>query len=147
MSKSDDKGQQELVENLEGYVKFLEEAVGKWPGTGLEQRRRIDFTKGVILGLVYGLVGNFCVQFFYPVVESWVLNEYTSMYWIDVVVSAVSFAAILCVTYRYRNQLRRDETKLTQSIKNERVIKEVIKTNREILERERRKLQEYSSSS
>jgi hypothetical protein len=90
------KEDMEEIEALEEFEKeYLERAE--------KQRRRIDFTKGIALGLFYGIIGNLLVQFFYPVVESLVTEQYSFV--ANVIISISAFVAIVLATLSFRGQL------------------------------------------
>jgi len=84
-------------------LEALEEFEKEYLGHAEEQRRRIDFTKGIALGLFYGIIGNFFVQFFFPVVESLVTEQYSFV--VNVIISIAAFIAIILATLSFRNQL------------------------------------------
>ena len=92
MTKEDKEELEALEEFEKGYLKRAE-----------EQRRRIDFTKGIALGLFYGIIGNLFVQFFYPVVESLVTEQYSFV--ANVIISISALVAIVLATASFRNQL------------------------------------------
>jgi tetrahydromethanopterin S-methyltransferase subunit G len=94
--------------DLEDYKKFLEELEKKYFGLAEEHRRRIDLTRGVALGLTYGIIGNLFVQHWYPVFEGLVLGKYETLFGANVVVCGFSLGIILYVTIRFRRQLKED---------------------------------------
>jgi len=142
MSEDDKELQKRFVKRLENNVKHLEETQKDWIKSAEEYRRRVDFTKGVVLGLVLGIVGNLLVQFFYPVVESLVLGEYTNVFWANMTISAVALVIIVYITVKYRSQLSQEKSLMKVSIENQENMKEAIETYRQVLERELRKLEE-----
>ena len=92
--------------------------------------RRIDLTKGVVLGLFYGIIGNVFVQFFYPVIEEIILWEFEPSILGNIIISIISLAFILYVTVRFRNQLRQleDRTdKVINEIEESKIVKEDMK--------------------
>ena len=94
MTKEDEK-------EIEAYEEFEKEYLER-----VElQRRKIDFTKGIALGLLYGIIGNLFVQFFYPVFEGVILEKYDVLFWSNLVISAIALGIILLVTFSFRNQL------------------------------------------
>jgi len=104
---------------MEGY-----ESLFQWWSEKAEiTRRRIDLVRGVALGLLYGILGNFFVQFFYSVSEALALGEYPKSFWNNVIVSVASLAIILHVTKKFSSQLKEEERKMklaTDSMKRER---------------------------
>lgn len=116
-------------------VKDYQSLIQWWSEHMETSRRRIDLVRGVALGLIYGIIGNFFVQFFYPVVEALALEEYPKSFWTNVIVSAVSLAIILYTTVKFRSQLKEDERKMklaTDSMKRE---KHAIEELKELLEK------------
>jgi len=90
------KEDREELEALEDFEKdYLERAE--------RERRRIDFTKGIALGLFYGIIGNFFAQFFFPVVESLVTEQYSFV--ANVIISIAAFVLIVLATLSFRHQL------------------------------------------
>ena len=75
-----------------------------------------DFIRGLAIGIIYGIIGNIFVQFFYPVIEGLVLAKYDSMFAIDAIVSAISLLIILYTTNQFREQLTRNEKRLKKAI-------------------------------
>jgi heme exporter protein D len=127
--KEKTKAAMQLVKDYEGLIQ-------SWSEKEESTRRRIDLTKGVALGLLYGIIGNFFVQFFYPAVEALALGEYPKSFWTNVIVSAISLAVILYMTMEFRSQLKEDKRKMklaTESIRRER---NAIEELRKILEKD-----------
>ena len=71
-----------------------------------EKQRRYDLASGLILGLLYGVIGNLFVQFFYPVIEKIVVNTYDSVFYSDLVVSIVALVLIIVTTLVYWQRLK-----------------------------------------
>lgn len=80
---------------------------------GEEFQRKNDLMTGVILGLIYGIIGNLFVQFFYPVIEGLVNQSYNSVFVASVIVSIVALVIIGYTAFAYRRKLNR----VTQSEK------------------------------
>jgi uncharacterized membrane protein len=122
-----------LVNDYESLIHF-------WSEGAETSRRRIDLVRGVALGLIYGIIGNFFVQFFYPVVEALSLQEYPKSFWGNVIISTFSLAIILYTTIKFRSQLKEDERKMKlaiESIKREKsAVEELKKTLKEKSEEE-----------
>jgi phosphotransferase system glucose/maltose/N-acetylglucosamine-specific IIC component len=74
-----------------------------------EITRRMDFTKGLALGLIYGIIGNLFVQFFYPVVEAIVSGKFDMLFVTNSIVSAVSLSMLLIITWKFSRELLRLE--------------------------------------
>ena len=71
--------------------------------------KRIDFTKGIALGLIYGIIGNLFVQFFYPVVEGIIVMKYDSLFYSNLTVSIASLIIIIITTVQFWKQLKEHE--------------------------------------
>jgi hypothetical protein len=92
--------------------------------------RHIDLSKGLILGLFYGIIGNTFVQFFYPIIQQIILWKFESSILANIIISAISLAFILYMTARFRNHLRQleDRTdKVINEIKEKKIVKEDMK--------------------
>ena len=89
------------------------------------------------MGLLYGIIGNLFVQFFYPVVESLVLRQYDGFIE-NVMISAVAFVIILCVTIKLRGQL-------TEYKKEEETAKQQVEATRKAIQTRKAKLESPSS--
>jgi len=120
-------------------VEGLESLFQSWSEKAEITRRRIDLARGVALGLLYGIIGNLFVQFFYPVTEALALGEYPKSFWKNVIVSVASLVIILYVTIKFRSQLKEDERKMklaTDSMKRERY--EIKRWKKELHKRQKR---------
>jgi H+/Cl- antiporter ClcA len=92
------KEDKEFLEDFEEFEKeYLERAE--------THRRKIDFTKGIALGLLYGIIGNLFVQFFYSVVEGIILQKFDVLFWSNLVISAIALSIIILATLSFRSQL------------------------------------------
>jgi len=77
-----------------------------------ESKRHIDFTKGLALGLIYGIIGNLFVQFFYQVVEGIVLEKYDPMLVVSSIIAALSLTGIIFTTIKLKADLEFHKAKL-----------------------------------
>ena len=89
----------ELLEKLEKH--HLERAK--------ESRKRIDFIKGVALGLILGILGNLFVQHWYPLFERVVLWNFDIVFWSNLPVCVLALAIVLYTTRQYLRQLKEEE--------------------------------------
>jgi hypothetical protein len=94
-----------------------------------ESNRHIDFTKGLALGLIYGIIGNLFVQFFYQVVEGIVLEKYDSLLVVSSIITALSLTGIIFTTIKLKADLEFHKAKL-------RLVKEAWKKLRKAIEEE-----------
>jgi hypothetical protein len=109
------KAIRQLLKDYEGMIQF-------WSENAETSRRRIDLAKGVAFGLLYGIIGNLFVQFFYPVSEAIALGEYPKSFWTNVIVSGFSLFIIVYTTMEFRKELKEEERKMkiaTDSVKRE----------------------------
>lgn len=92
------KEDKEFLEAFEEFEKeYLERAE--------THRKKIDFTTGIALGLLYGIIGNLFVQFFYPVVEGIILQKFDVLFWSNLVISVIALSVIILATLSFRSQL------------------------------------------
>ena len=92
------KEDKEFLEDFEEFEKeYLERAE--------THLRKIDFTKGIALGLLYGIIGNLFVQFFYPVVEGIILQKFDVLFWSNLVISLIALSIIILATLSFGSQL------------------------------------------
>jgi len=96
------KRRQKKLQIFEEFRKEIEE----------ESNRHIDFTKGLALGLVYGIIGNLFVQFFYQVIEGIVLARYDSLLVVSSIIAAFSLTGIIFTTIKFAADLEFHKAKL-----------------------------------
>jgi nitrate/nitrite transporter NarK len=123
-------------EETEYELKVFENLNKEWLGRAEEHRRRIDLTKGIALGLLYGIMGNLFVQFFYPVVESLILQKYEGFIE-NVAITSVAFVIILWITIRFRGQL-------VEYKKEEETAKKQVEATRKAIQTRKTKLEDPS---
>lgn len=68
-------------------------------------QRQMDFVKGILYGLVYGIVGNMTVQFGYQVFEEWILGNFNQLFWSNLIVFFFSISVIVIVTIKFTIQI------------------------------------------
>jgi len=108
MSKDKEKTRKIIIETKKAY-----EQMNKWWGERFEEKRRsIDLVRGVALGLLYGIIGNFFVQHWHPVFEGLMLGEYKPTFWANAIVCFFSLVVILYTTIKFRHQLKEDKRKM-----------------------------------
>lgn len=116
-------------------LKVLQNLNREWLERAEEHRRRIDFTRGIALGLIYGIIGNLFVQFFYAVVESLVLKKYDGFVE-NAIISVVALLVILYVTIRFRGQLMEEEAKEKTAEQHAETTRKALQTREHRLENE-----------
>jgi len=117
-------------EETEYELKVLKNLNREWLERAEEHRRRIDFIRGVALGLLYGIIGNLFVQFFFPVVESLIVGEYDTLFFSNVVISVVALAIILYATVKFRGQLTEYENQEKSARHNAETTRKAIQTRK-----------------
>ena len=63
------------------------------------------FSKGLMLGLIFGIIGNFFVQFFYVVIEGITFWSFKPIFYVSVILSVSSLLVILYWTKKYRKEV------------------------------------------
>lgn len=99
------------IKYVENAVEIFENLNEEYHQHAEEHRRRIDFTKGIALGLLYGVIGNLFVQFFYPVVEALTIAKYDVLFFSNLTISLFSLSILLYTTINLRKQLKENEIK------------------------------------
>jgi len=122
-------------EEIESELTMLENLNREWHERAEKHRRRIDLIRGVALGLLYGIIGNIFVQFFFPVIEAMILKEYDKLFWSNVVISAIALAIILFATVELRGQLTEYETEEKTAKQQVEVTRKAIQTRKTRLEK------------
>lgn len=69
---------------------------------------KINFKKGLIFGLVYGVVGNLFVQFLFPVLDAIINVQYNNTFGIYALLSIVTLVAIISFSAVFILQIRKD---------------------------------------
>lgn len=92
---------EEEIKILESYLKSEKSQLALWTEIKEESQRHIDFTKGIALGLFYGIVGNIFVQFLYPTVEGIILRQFEWPFLGNAIIAIFSLVFILYVSWRY----------------------------------------------
>ncbi len=96
---------EEQLESVKKVYRDLDEEISK----------SNDFIRGLAIGIIYGVIGNIFVQFFYPVIEALVMAKYDLMFAINATVSVISLVIILYTTNQFRKQLIRNEKRLNKA--------------------------------
>lgn len=68
-------------------------------------KHQVDFTRGILYGLFYGILGNMAVQFGYQVYEQGILGKYNQIFWLNLIVFLFSVVFITFVTVRLKKQI------------------------------------------
>ena len=70
-----------------------------------EHKSNVDLTNGVVLGLLFGIVGNFAVIHWYGIFEGLVNEIYNKMFWENLAVFIIAVIAIVSLTIYYRKKV------------------------------------------
>ena len=122
-------------EGTEYELKILENLNREWLNRAEEHRRRVDLVRGVALGLLYGIIGNLFVQFFFPVVESLVIGGYGTLFFSNVIISVVALVIILYATIEFRGQLTEYENEERTAKQQTEATRKAIQTRKTRLEK------------
>ena len=96
----------ETKQELEYEIKALENMKKESSDKSQESQRSHDLMLGAILGLFLGIIGNFFVSVFYPVIQTIVAHgTYDIMFGVNVGLSGISFAMIIGITLYYIQRL------------------------------------------
>lgn len=68
-------------------------------------KQQVDFTRGILYGLFFGILGNMLVQFGYQVYEQGILGNYNGIFWLNIIVFLFSLVFIAVVTRRLKKQI------------------------------------------
>jgi len=94
----------------------FEEFEKSWSENLQATSRRIDFRKGIILGLILGILGNLFVQFFYPVFELAIIGNFDVVFWSNLVVCTFALAFVLYKIRGYQRELKEEYRKIGVAI-------------------------------
>jgi hypothetical protein len=129
------KLREDMYLDVEKRTQRLEDLVDKM-GENLEQQQY--FTRGIALGLLYGIIGNIVVSHYYGVFEGLGANRFDSLFWSNLVVLLVSLVLIVALTVLWISRLKR----LGLSQNKVALMKEVIEEMRKIPEDAKRENRE-----
>jgi nitrate/nitrite transporter NarK len=118
-------------EETEYELKVLENINREWLERAKRRRRSTDLIRGVALGLLYGIIGNLFVQFFFPVVETLIVGgEYDTLFFSNVAISVVALVIILYTTIKFRGQLTQYEKEEETAQQQAEVTRKAIQTRK-----------------
>jgi hypothetical protein len=129
------KDNSEKYENIEQYeLNALKEIKEKILERSEENGRRFYISKGIVIGLVYGIGGALFVLFAYPLVVAFLLGDYSAALWGNLIVCVISLITIVFVSSYLRRDIARDKDKLKISRESVDVIEYAIKRRQYALE-------------
>lgn len=89
-----------------------EELEKSWADFEQISTRHIDFRKGVILGLILGIIGNFFVQFSYSAYERAMIGSLDLLFWSNLLICGLVLAIVLHRIRRYKLELKEEYRKI-----------------------------------
>lgn len=87
--------------------KAFEEISQEYRTIASEHQSSIDFNKGIMLGLLYGIIGNIFVQFFYPVIDAIARAQYDLLFASNATISIAALTLIIYLTIKFWNDISR----------------------------------------
>jgi len=69
---------------------------------------RIEFRRGILLGLILGIVGNLLVQYSYPFIEGIIVQRYNDMFFVSSLILILSLLAIFYSMNKFENLSKSD---------------------------------------
>jgi len=113
-----------LIESEEKIEYYAKELLG-------DISQQMQFTEGIVLGLLYGIIGNLVISHYYGVFEGITLARYDSLFWSNLVVFLVGLATIIILTVIFYRRL----TKLKKAKeRNRKLITQIENQKRELKE-------------
>jgi len=107
MKNSDKK---ETTENIDQYeLRVLKNIRDDQLIIAEDNRRRIDLLRGVILGLLFGVIGNIFVQHWYGFFEALSSWNISLLSWQNLAIVCFALAGILFVSYDFYKQIKKAE--------------------------------------
>ena len=94
-------------------------------------QERTEFIRGIVLGLIYGIIGNFFVQHWYPIFEGLILGKFDALFWPNVVVCVFSLFIVFLATTMFYREMKKVEARkrgMSQILQNLRKLIETAKT-------------------
>lgn len=96
---------------------------------------RVYLKVGVVLGLLYGLIGNLAVVHWYGVFEGLETKVYGNLFWANVAVTIVAIIVIIGVTIQFRKGLGKDATSTNRAEDQAKLYQNIIQKRELLLER------------
>jgi hypothetical protein len=109
VKKLSEEDRKRLMTQLQKDIKFYEDLEESRSQSGDLHLQRIDFTKALLYGIFYGIMGNLSVQYSFPVYEGLALGRFDSMFWISVLVFVVSVAVIIITAFKLNRELKEEK--------------------------------------
>jgi hypothetical protein len=111
MKEDTDRQAEILIEAQKTMGAVLDRIIHKTQGilSSFSERfqQRIDFARGIALGLFYGIVGNIFVSHYYQVFEGLILEKSDLLFWSNLTVFIISLLAILLVSGAFYCEMKK----------------------------------------
>jgi membrane protein implicated in regulation of membrane protease activity len=145
----------ETKQELEYEIKALENMKKESTDKSQQSQRTHDLMLGATLGLILGVIGNFFVTVFYPIIQTIVIKGILdNMFWGNVTMSAISFVLIVGVVIIYMrrsgkankdDKKARDDSVLYEKIleKRKQELAELIKREKKVEDKRDREMETY----
>jgi hypothetical protein len=104
-----------------------------------EHKRRVDFTSGVALGLIYGVIGNLVVQHYYGVFEGLETGVIDNLFWSNAAVFVIGIVVIIVITLYFIKEIKREKNKAKKAKDDSEVFRKAIQKRELLLERKTEK--------
>lgn len=104
-----------LMTKLQKEIKIYEDSIERGSKYEDIHERHIDFTKALLYGIFYGLIGNLAVQYSLPFYEGIVFARYDMMFGISVLLFYGSMITILIVTIKLDRELKEEKRKFDEA--------------------------------
>jgi len=124
----------DLKRAIRARLPAFEELEKSWAQCCETTFRKIEFKKGIILGLTLGIIGNLAVQFFYSVYERVFLRNFDKIFWTSLLGFIICLAITFHIIFRYRRQLREDYRKMDIAVIEEIRFRQLITDLKTLLE-------------
>jgi len=109
VKKLSEEERKRLMTQLQKDIKFYEDLEKSRSESGELHLQRIDFTKALLYGIFYGIMGNLSVQYSFPIYEGLALSRFDNMFWASVLIFAVSVMVIIITAYKLNRELKEEK--------------------------------------
>lgn len=98
-----------LMARLQKDIKIYEDSAKSFSGFEEIALKHIEFTRALLYGIFYGLVGNLAVQYSFPFYDGIISARYDMMYWLSAILFFGAVIAILLVTIKLNDELETEK--------------------------------------
>ncbi len=122
---------QKLIAKVQKQLRFYQDSERRHSEIAKLHKTRIDFTRGIIYGIFYGIIGNLAVQYSLPFYEGVASARYDAIFWISTVIFYAALTTMIIATIKLMRDLG-EERRIFHLASEE---KTVAKWTREDIER------------